>query len=1017
MYRRIVIHRWVLYSAIFLGCVIVPASVQADPTCSDFGDRNNDCRIDLVDHGALVECISGPGVSADPRCACFDNDGDSDVDLADFREFQQAFTGDQLLAACDMTPEALEPAMLHLPPVRLALDPLDPREILKTYFDIGDVPTGVYNFSGEFYLTEVDLQIAGRGFDFLWARKYRSKNGPSTTMGENWDFGYNIFLEQAGGDLILHDGNSRADRHVRISGPAGDSWCATGFFQDITQQPNGSFVCTFPNSGTWRFNAFDGSPEAGRISEIVDPNGNTMTFAYDLGGRLTAIIDTLNRPITIGYNLDNQVSSITDFAGRQVLYDYYSAGDSAGGAGDLKSVRSPTVIGTPNGNDYPAGKTTVYTYSTGALNDALNHNLLTVTDAKGQTYSINTYTATADPFDPDFDRVERQVLGDPTDVIDYIYETESPTSTNGFAVTRSIVNDRNGHVTESSYDKFNRCVNVREFSGTAISTSPTSSTVNRPVNKLRVKDPDFFETRFEYNSDSLLAGIVNPEGSITKYTYEGDTAFLVPMRSKASTTVHEQTPGPRGADQPQIVRIFEYDANSNGNTNQVTRSVDGRGNETHFDYDSAGNRIRVIHRMPSIMENAEYNAHGQLTAYIHPDNGSGHHRRDEYTYYNAGPQTGYLYRSIIDAPGLALTTTYEYDLVGNVTRVTDPRGNDEQRIVNELDQPVRVTTRKPDPLLPTRYERDLFYDPNDNIVQIDIQNRDNNGVLQPNAHFTTVYDYDILDRIIRKTHEIDTNGSVVTEYEYDSERNRVLLRSGEAVNGKQPDNTVTTIYDERDLVFKEVLAAGNSLQSTTQFDYDGNGNILQTAQGLEGNPRVTTQNYDGYDRVIVSTDPAGNTENYTYDPNSNALGSLAGGELVDIAGSTGNVRLSEAAFIYDEMDRITQSDRQFFDLVTQNQIDDGLSTTLYTYSDNSQVLSVTDDNSHVTTFQYDSANRQSTAMDAKGNTTVHLYDPNSNVLNVTETEKSDLGLSDEVFITTFTYDGLDRRVSTTGQFG
>ena len=56
---------------------------------------------------------------------------------------------------------------------------------------------------------------------------------------------------------------------------------------------------------------------------------------------------------------------------------------AAGRRGDLKSVTSPPVTGTPNGNDFPDGKTTTYTYSTGYTNDAENHLLLSVIDANG----------------------------------------------------------------------------------------------------------------------------------------------------------------------------------------------------------------------------------------------------------------------------------------------------------------------------------------------------------------------------------------------------------------------------------------------------------------------------------------------------------------------------------------------------------------------------------------------------------------------------------------------------------
>ena len=45
------------------------------------------------------------------------------------------------------------------------------------------------------------------------------------------------------------------------------------------------------------------------------------------------------------------ISSVTDFTGRQVVYTYDANLD-------LRSARSPVVAGTPNNNNFSAGKTT-----------------------------------------------------------------------------------------------------------------------------------------------------------------------------------------------------------------------------------------------------------------------------------------------------------------------------------------------------------------------------------------------------------------------------------------------------------------------------------------------------------------------------------------------------------------------------------------------------------------------------------------------------------------------------------
>src|SRR5262249_34110365 len=145
-------------------------------------------------------------------------------------------------------------------------------------------------------------------------------------------------------------------------GPTG-CWTSTGFFRDIWPQPDGTFVLTFADRTTWTFASFDGSPSQGRIVSVRDSDANQTSFLYDPAGRLATITDTLERPITIHCTGDGYIASATDFGGRQVVYAYYTATDVDGMPGALKSVRSPAVTNTPNGNDFPDGKTTVYTYT------------------------------------------------------------------------------------------------------------------------------------------------------------------------------------------------------------------------------------------------------------------------------------------------------------------------------------------------------------------------------------------------------------------------------------------------------------------------------------------------------------------------------------------------------------------------------------------------------------------------------------------------------------------------------
>ena len=950
------------------------------------------------------------------------------------------------------------------PPDRAEGDPDRPIVTGRVYNTPGGTGGAhtVYLHSGEFHFEMTDLQIHGRLLDFSWARKYRSRIGPNTAMGNGWDFSYNIFIEQGGPDILLHDGNTREDLY--LFQPATNAWEADEFFREFTFDPNpppfGTYTLTFADTSQWRFLPLDGSPQQGKIGEISDRNGNTLVFEYDAFGQLVTIHDTLDtvahtRDITISYNPNGLIQAVTDFTGRSVTYAYYDGIQPGGNFGDLKSVTTPPVIGTPHGNDFPLGKTTVYTYSTGFADPNLNGNLLTITDPKNQSYLVIEYAPTVNPADLSFDRVIGQVWGDPTDIVDIVYAQLIPDPSNNFAVVKATVNDRVGNVSEQFYDGLNRLVIDRDYTGRANPALPTDLdlSINPPVSPLRPGDPPFFETRLEWNFDALPALITHPNGNVTQNIYEIDLNPLAPQRINGNLREIHRMPGALGGDQTQIDEFFEYDPGFGCcGTNFVIRHVDGRGNQTLHSYDLNGNRLQTIHRIPTIIEDFTYNAFGQMTSHTLPDNGSGSRRLDSFTYYTPidGCMSGYLKDEIIDSPGFGLTTTYEYDCLGRMTRTIDPRGSDTLVEYNALDQVVRTDSRETTTGNGIRYDRLTFYDPNDNIVRLDIENTDDLGVLQPNTHYTTIYEYDILNYVTRSCEEVGnatlgpndlTCGampaaeSITTEYEYDANRNATLVRFGEATNGNDPSNIVRTLYDERDLVFEETRAPGSADQSTTRFDYDGNSNVTRSTQGTEDTvaPRITLLSYDGYDRLTTSTDPMGNVTSFHYDANGNVGGDAAPaipnpfgsrklGELIDVPGGAGNVPLSVTQYEYDLMDRRTRVITDFFDTDTQTPISvpptpDGKSVTEIEWTDNSQVRRVVDDNLHQTLTTYDTVNRRSVVTDPKNNSANFVYDPNSNIIIVTETDKSDLGNPDEGFTTTYVYDNLDRMTRTVDNVG
>jgi RHS repeat-associated protein len=867
----------------------------------------------------------------------------------------------------------------------------------------------VYLFSGEYYLTETDLEIPGRGFNFIWSRKYRSRVGVPTALGVNWDYSYNIWVSPKTGtyDMLVHDGNSRTDTYARDPIDP-NRWTKEGFFRVLTRDANtGTYTLQFEDKGEWRFDS-----ATGKIIASVDRNGNTMAFDY-IDGLLRRVVDTLDREIEIAYETHNGVSYISSvsagWADRTISYEHDWSGDRTG---DLISVTGPAVTNTPNGNNFSNGKTVKYTYSHSYSQAELNHNLLTIEDGKGQVYLTNKYSTVTDEEDLLFDRLVTQEWGGDDIHIHYVRVMPTPAMP---AIIKAIVNDRLGHVTEYYYDQYNQGVMERAYTGVAGTDRPTTDTSNRPSGKLRKSDPAYFETTYEYNSDGLVTAIRHPKGNVTRYVYDSTNALLL-MRSNL-LAIHHLPDGRTALNGAGDIReSFTYEGGGCC-WNAVHTHTDANGHTTTYDHDSSGNLTSITYPT-GVEESFTYNSFGQRVSHTWPRNdvNAGYQQVDHFDYYTHAEdddQEGYLKQVTVDvgAGNLNLVTQFTYDPVGNITRTVGPNGLVIDYTVNQLNQVVRKIIRDvtqgnsdgtPD------YQVEYWYDANDNLVKTIATNSSDGG-----DWVRVDYGYEVLNNLQTvTTNSVDGNGDVVTRYEYDKNRNRTLVESGMSTN------RTSTSYDERDLPFKVIHAPGDVRKSTTQYDYDLNGNLATATASVAGRatPHVTTYVHDGYDRLTSVADPMGNVRSMGYDSVGNVTSRMLSGQLVDVVGGTNNVLLASSASDYDAVNRLTQTRIQHFDPNTGTSI--GVATTTYTYTDRSALKTITDANNYATTWTYDHINRPLTVTGPRGDSTSYQYNRISRATKVTEVEKSDLGASgDRTFEVNRTFDELGRMLSEADNLG
>jgi YD repeat-containing protein len=622
-------------------------------------------------------------------------------------------------------------------------------------------------------------------------------------------------------------------------------------------------------------------------------------------------------------------------------------------------------------------------------------------------------------------------------------------------------------------------VTLREFTGRSNVQQPVTETENRPTGKLRPEDPDYFETACDWNNDSLCTAVTTPAGDRLQFLYERDFNPTASPRKKGDLRVAREIPvavGDLDGDGredllAESVWRYEYDprfgvpseslraggsnrshgVGNNGTarmagghdmiwnfhvwvdsvrvrygqcwvfsgiTASAARLTDPLGNVTTATYDERGNlrQTRTTERKSGSVIYADYDYMelGRLSAITHPADGEGRRRVDRLTYYTNGPMAGYLASARCDDGGLSLTTAFEYDARGNLTRLVDPRGQDTLCTWNALDQIVSKQTQGATfgERITTRYT----YDANDNLVQVDRENRGPDGALDPtNPWWTSIAQFDALDRPVLMAHELAhvvQQGAVfrTNRLSWDANDNLVRLEGPRAVSGEDPNQQTVFTYDERDLPFTSVEAPGTGLAATNRWDYDGNGQVRRVAK-IESLTikQKTTENAVG--EIRRQTDPMGNVTLFDYDRNHNLTRVRFYGETNDVPGSAGNRLLSDLRYEYDSLDRLVRVRESFFDVFTGAPLGDGEATTTFTWAPNGQLLSETDDNGNTTAYAYDSAGRRARVTDAVGDQILYSYDANGNVTLVQQIDRSDLGGPEQVFLRSFAYDARDRCVA------
>ncbi|HET6353114.1 DNRLRE domain-containing protein [Streptomyces sp.] len=621
------------------------------------------------------------------------------------------------------------------------------------------------------------------------------------------------------------------------------------------------------------------------VTYLEEPNGAKTTFCYDpktgyplrqwhaettkswsseqLGA--TFFCDPANEPSlpngtkyeyqtrVDGYSADLFTKTSPEGRKWQFGYDAF---------GNLKSVTDPKGVATSTVDDY----TTKYEY------DSFGQQTKS-TDANGNATTFSEYDAVGYP----------STITDPE-----AHATKTVYDVRGNVAS---VTDALNKVTTQTYDTFGRPlvskVPKEQANGEYITTPAPDYDANDNV--LKTTGPNGAVSLAVYDATDQVTTATGPDNNTTgrksTYTYDkvGNVKTTTEPKGVATT-----------ADATDFVTTHNYDA-----IYQLTSVVNARGDKVSYEYDNAGNPVRVI--------DPKKNATADATDYTTKTDYDLNHRVIKVT----------------DALGKYTTTTYDKDSL--VVATTDKEDNktevvyDARAKVVEQRVPYEGTT-----IRSTKYE----YDQVGNRTKV-ITPR---GTATSNSEdFTSRTEYDKLNRPVKQYQPYDPADSryndpnVYTQTVYD-EVGRVKKVSAPSSEGQSVRNDTDYTYFDNGWTRTSV----DSWDIRTEYDYDNNGNqTRRTLTGAGGSPsRTQTTSYWPDGTLQTRTDaPSAGAERknfaYAYDANGN---------LTSIDDTSTGARVDAYTMTYTGLNQV--------DKVTEALAGQEKKSTSYTYDVNGQPVTV-----------------------------------------------------------------------------
>jgi len=471
----------------------------------------------------------------------------------------------------------------------------------------------------------------------------------------------------------------------------------------------------------------------------------------------------------------------------------------------------------------------------------------------------------------------------------------------------------------------------------------------------------------------------NTEGAIFNFQYSRLNQYAETWNEEGyyrKVFFNENNDVIRVANEDGTIEQKEYDEHHN-----MTKLIDGNGNTTTLVYYPAGQPEKAAERNLY----SKTNELGETWSYKY-DSANNPHAPSEVT-DPVGIVTEYVYNAdgslYTKTKAEAYTTTYGYDIYGNLLSTTDPLGLTTSGVYDTDGLYLTSSTDKNGNTTDYAYYESGFSMPVGTLSSATINSpTDSSGI-------TTTYTYNHYNQ---KTTITDDLGNT-TNLNYDVNR-KLLTRV-------LPDGATTTFtyYPARDIVSGALVEnETDPLGNSVTFKYDKVGNVI-SRQDRNGN--VTTYSYDGLNRLEEEVDPFQNSAEFSYDGNGNVL------QQID---KNGNVTM----FAYDAANRVvTKTDPEgnlfqyeyYADGKLKNEIYTVNTTSVTTHYDynalgypETRTVGYGSGDTRLFQYRYDALGRLIKTIYPKGNYETIEYDNNGNRRYTRNFDSSDLQLREVEYI-------------------